>query len=242
MNQPRPLNLLLIALAGTTAGSIAQDCDPTLSNIEGPFYRTGAPERTDMYVATEGRQLVITGSVVGYDCRPINGAWLDFWHADSVGVYDNTSPLYAFRGQQFADEQGQYELVTNIPGEYPGRPKHLHVKVQGEVVDELTTQLYFPDDPLNDTDPWHDIELELLVELDVPGEALITSYTFQIDEPGSGYCFGDLNEDARVDGEDLSSLLARWGTDDPYADLNQGGLTDGFDLSALLGAWGDCFE
>lgn len=246
MNRPEELNstfaVLLIALGGISVSLIAQDCDPTLPNIEGPFYRTGAPERTDLYVASEGRQLMITGTVVGYDCRPIEGAWLDFWHADSSGIYDNTSPSYAFRGQQFADDEGRYELVTNVPGEYPGRPKHLHVKVQGEVVDELTTQLYFPDDPLNDSDPWHDIELELVIELDLPDRLLVASYTFQIDEPGTGYCPGDFNEDRRIDGEDLTTLLANWGTDNPLVDLDEDGLVGGADLSALLGFWGSCFD
>lgn len=237
-----PSIAILIALGGMYTSSIAQDCDPTLPNIEGPFYRTGAPERTDLYVASEGRQLVITGTVVGYDCRPINGAWLDFWHADSSGVYDNTSPTYEFRGQQFADDSGQYSLITNIPGEYPGRPKHLHVKVQGEIANVITTQLYFPDDPLNESDPWHDTELELVIDLDLPGELLVTSYTFQIDEPGTGYCPGDFNEDRKIDGQDLSTLLANWGTDNPLVDLNEDGLIDGADLSALLGLWGNCFD
>lgn len=229
--------LLGLALLGADSG---EECDPTIPNIEGPFYRIGAPERTDLYIPTEGPRLTIVGEVVGHDCLPIPGAWLDFWQADSLGIYDNASEDYRFRGQQFADERGEYILVTNLPGVYPGRPKHIHVKVQGEIDDVLTTQLYFPDDPLNDSDPWHDRSLEVLVIEELPDGEILATYRFQIDEPGVNPCPGDVNQDDAVDGSDLSALLGFWGTDDPSTDINGDGLVDGLDLSILLGAWGDC--
>lgn len=51
-------------------------------------------------------------------------------------------------------------------------------------------------------------------------------------------CLGDLNDDAAVDGSDLSILLGGWGT--AAGDLNGDSITDGADLSVLLGAWGAC--
>ena len=39
-----------------------------------------------------------------------------------------------------------------MPGLYPGRTRHIHVKVQGPNMPILTTQLYFPDEPQNATD------------------------------------------------------------------------------------------
>ena len=49
---------------------------------------------------------------------------------------------------------------------------------------------------------------------------------------------GDLNDDGRVDGADLTILLAAWG-DCPGcpADLNGDGVVDGADLTTLLGYW-----
>jgi protocatechuate 3,4-dioxygenase beta subunit len=234
--------IILTALLGLIciAAGDTEECDPTLPNIEGPFYRTGAPERDDLYDPIEGPRLTIIGQVVGHDCAPIAGAWLDFWQADSFGVYDNTSKDYEFRGQQYADEDGTFRLVTNLPGVYPGRPKHLHVKVQGELADVLTTQLYFPGDPLNDSDPWHDRELELQIIEELPNGELITSYQFQLDEPGAMFCAADFNEDGAVDGEDLTQLLGNWGTSDRTTDINGDDLVDGQDLSTLLGDWGVC--
>lgn len=39
-----------------------------------------------------------------------------------------------------------------MPGLYPGRTRHSHVKVQAPGGPVLTTQLYFPDEPRNQTD------------------------------------------------------------------------------------------
>lgn len=40
--------------------------------------------------------------------------------------------------------RGRYTLLTLVPGLYPGRTKHLHVKVQAPRKRALTTQLFFP--------------------------------------------------------------------------------------------------
>ncbi len=40
--------------------------------------------------------------------------------------------------------QGRYTLETIVPGEYPGRTQHIHVKVQAPNGPILTTQIYFP--------------------------------------------------------------------------------------------------
>ena len=48
----------------------------------------------------------------------------------------------------------------------------------------------------------------------------------------------DLNADGRVDGTDLSILLAAWGQTGTTADIDGSGIVDGVDLSSLLAAWG----
>jgi len=66
------------------------------------------------------------------------------------GCMTNTG--YRLRGHQFTDEAGRYALETVVPGLYPGRTRHLHVKVQAPNQPVLTTQLYFPGQPSNATD------------------------------------------------------------------------------------------
>jgi protocatechuate 3,4-dioxygenase beta subunit len=93
---------------------------------------------------------VLTGLVLSTACRPVAGALLDFWHADAAGAYDNQG--YRFRGHQYADGAGRYRLVTIVPGLYPGRTRHFHVKVQAPHRPVLTTQLYFPNQARNRSD------------------------------------------------------------------------------------------
>ena len=94
--------------------------------------------------------IVLTGYVLGTDCKPIAHALLDFWQADGKGQYDNAG--YTLRGRQFTDDAGRYHLETVVPGLYPGRTEHIHVKVQPPNGSVLTTQLFFPGVARNQTD------------------------------------------------------------------------------------------
>jgi protocatechuate 3,4-dioxygenase beta subunit len=80
----------------------------------------------------------------------VQGALVDFWQADGNGVYDNTG--FRLRGHQFADAAGRYRLETVVPGLYPGRTRHFHVRVQAPNRPVLTTQLYFPGERANQRD------------------------------------------------------------------------------------------
>ena len=91
-----------------------------------------------------GTPLKISGTVLDQDCQPVGGAVLDFWQADADGAYDNTG--YTLRGHLTADAQGKFTLDTIVPGEYPGRTPHIHVKVTPPGGSTLTTQLYLPSD------------------------------------------------------------------------------------------------
>jgi protocatechuate 3,4-dioxygenase beta subunit len=130
-------------------------CDPqrnlTSANAEGPYYMPDAPFRFSLLQAgMPGVRLVISGQVMSRDCTPLPGAVLDFWQANSAGVYDNEG--YTLRGRQRADAAGRYQLETVLPGEYPGRPPHIHVKVSAPGAPALTTQIYFAGQPGNDRD------------------------------------------------------------------------------------------
>jgi len=129
--------------------------DRTIAQTEGPYYTPRTPERASlMESGVTGIPLVVVGRVMTTACRPIPGAVLDFWQADSHGEYDNEG--YRLRGHQFADRHGQFRLGTIKPGAYGSmmfrRTPHIHVKVQGRDTPLLTTQLYFPDEPLNAQD------------------------------------------------------------------------------------------
>lgn len=120
----------------------------TPPQMEGPYYTPDTPKRnTLLKEGMPGTRLVLVGYVLDQDCQPLPNAWLDFWQADSNGDYDNAG--YRLRGHQFTDSQGRYYLETILPGLYSSRPiEHIHVKVKPESGAEVTSQLYFPDQPV----------------------------------------------------------------------------------------------
>lgn len=126
----------------------------------GPFFKTASPQRSSLVDAkSTGMRMVVSGRVLAPDCRPVANAKLDFWHASEHGAYDNRT--YRYRGHQFTDGEGRYRLETIRPAEYPGRTRHIHVKVQAPNGPTLTTQLYFPGEGLNKVDPLYRKELEM---------------------------------------------------------------------------------
>jgi hypothetical protein len=128
-------------LAPTPA--IADADDPTPRLTEGPYFTPNSPRRRAIAPArAAGTRLTLSGQVLTTAGRPIARALIDFWQCDARGVYDNEG--YRFRGHQLTDTRGRYALDTVVPGLYPGRTRHIHVKVQapGEAV--VTTQLFFP--------------------------------------------------------------------------------------------------
>src|SRR5918993_1218741 len=109
---------------------------PPLAAIAGQGDLFSSPARA------VGARLTLTGRVLTTTGKPIPQALIDVWQADARGSYDNAG--YRFRGHQFSNVKGQYTLFTVVPGLYPGRTKHIHVKVQAPNEPVLTTQLFFP--------------------------------------------------------------------------------------------------
>jgi protocatechuate 3,4-dioxygenase beta subunit len=121
----------------------------TPSDDEGPFYREGAPARTDLRVeGSRNAPLTLLGVVRAEDGKPLADVRLDLWHADAAGAYDMESPAFRHRGTLTTDAEGRYRFTTNLPGRYgfrdgSARPRHVHVKLSGKGLYDLTTQAYF---------------------------------------------------------------------------------------------------
>jgi len=157
--------------------SCGVDAAATPRQTEGPYFTRNSPQRRSLVVEdVAGPRLILGGSVLGLDCKPLAGALLDFWQADAEGAYDNQG--FRLRGHQFTDADGRYRLETVVPGLYPGRTRHIHVKVQAKGGPVLTTQLYFPDVPQNRRDGL--FSPALLVSTVQPGEGLQASFDFVV--------------------------------------------------------------
>jgi protocatechuate 3,4-dioxygenase beta subunit len=140
----------VLAPFGRTA--LAQTCGQmTARQTEGPFFKPSSPQRVTLIEpGTRAPRLAVSGRVLSRDCQPLKGALLDFWQADEHGEYDNRG--FRYRGHQFTDADGRWRLETIVPAAYPGRTRHIHVKVQPAGARILTTQLYFPNEPQNERD------------------------------------------------------------------------------------------
>lgn len=160
-NPKTPLYYEFPEIAQTDGGELiaTPSCDEvsaeTLRQTEGPFYKPNTPERSELREGVAaGTPLIVEGFVFDTQCRPIAGAVIDLWSCDSAGVYDNEG--FRLRGHQFTDANGYYRFSTVRPAAYKAgfawRTPHIHAKVQGRHTALLTTQLYFPDEPLNRKD------------------------------------------------------------------------------------------
>ena len=167
--------------ASTGAPNVSQTSDSlslTVSETEGPYYKAGSPEATNLVQPSmPGQVITITGQVLDQNGNPVANAWLDFWQANASGAYDNSG--YTLRGHQYTDANGYYTLTTVVPGLYPGRTEHIHVKVQAPNGRVLTTQLFFPGVAQNSRDSIYDPSLLLNVADNGDG-TLSATYNFVV--------------------------------------------------------------
>jgi len=149
------------SLAGKTVRQPAPpgpgELKQTPHEIEGPYFRLGAPMRSNLLEPGDKPELVLSGRVLNETGKPIPGAVVNVWSSDAVGNYDMLG--YKYTGYVLTDEDGRYEFTTIIPGCYfPRDAKHIHVKVQG-VSSPITTQLYIEGEPGNEDDAYYSPDL-----------------------------------------------------------------------------------
>jgi protocatechuate 3,4-dioxygenase beta subunit len=155
------------------------DDDLTPAQTEGPYFTPNSPERASLLEpGISGTGLVVAGAVLSTSCQAVARALVDFWQCDDRGDYDNAG--YRLRGHQFTDANGRYRLETIIPGLYPGRTRHIHVKVQAPNRPVLTTQLYFPDEPGNRSDRIFNADLVMEVRDAASGKEAVFNFVLNV--------------------------------------------------------------
>jgi catechol 1,2-dioxygenase len=137
----------------------------TTRTIEGPLYIAGAPlskgearldDGTD-----DGEVLFVEGQVRDVLGKPIRGAVVDVWHANTMGNYshfDSTQAAYNLRRRIETDKDGRYGFRSIMPsgyacprgsqtekllqamGRHGNRPAHVHFFVTAPGYRKLTTQ------------------------------------------------------------------------------------------------------
>jgi catechol 1,2-dioxygenase len=147
------------------------DC-ATTSDILGPFYRPGSPERSNLNLSgSKGKTVELLGKILHQDCvTPYKNAKVELWHCDAEGVYDNATAAFNYRGTVYTDAEGNYTFQTIIPVPYDAgggliRPAHFHLMVTADGYQSLVTQLYFTGDKNIPNDPWASVSKDRYLEV-----------------------------------------------------------------------------
>lgn len=163
----------VVASRAGAAGILGDACLRTPDQTEGPFYpiKDQADKDNDLTVVKGkavralGEIVYIRGQVMDDKCHPIPNALVEIWQACATGRYNHPGdpnkakldPNFQYWGKATTDKEGRYEFKTIKPGDYPAsatwqRPPHIHYKVHALGFHDLTTQLYFAGDALNEKD------------------------------------------------------------------------------------------
>lgn len=148
----------------------------TISEITGPLFASehASAKSCDMTRGSShgealGERVIVTGRLLDEDARALPNALIEIWQANAAGRYfhkwdQHDAPLdpnFSGVGRAVSDAQGRYCFVTIKPGAYPWknhynawRPAHIHFSIFGPAfATRLVTQMYFPGDPLLESDP-----------------------------------------------------------------------------------------
>ena len=149
-------------LLGAAVSGPVNALTATPRQSEGPFYPRIIPSDSDADltvfngIRAPGEVMEMVGRLFHAKGQPVSGGRIEIWHCDINGVYAHVgqSALPGFQGfgAVRTDSSGDYRFRTTFPGIYPGRTRHIHVKVNAEDGQALTTQMYFPDEPGNERD------------------------------------------------------------------------------------------
>lgn len=182
-NQDFPMgeiHLMSDCLGISELAVLLEDANHTRSteiNVEGPLYIPGLPERESGELIGEiGEKddpLFIHHKVMDVDGNPIAGCKVDIWQPNGEGYYfvqRDYLPEWNFYGRFTTDENGEFEVATVAPGDYPVplsgptgtlldqlgrhgyRAAHIHYKIHADGHDEFTTMMYFNRSPYVDSD------------------------------------------------------------------------------------------
>jgi protocatechuate 3,4-dioxygenase beta subunit len=132
--------LAFVALAAAVASAVAVSasgtpaaCQPTASDVAGPFERLDAPRRAKI-----GTGHVLQGRVLrAGDCAPVARALVMFWQSGPNGYTPRG------RGSVLTNRLGRFRIEGPVPTSY-GRAPHIHIAVIHPDYEELLTRYVVP--------------------------------------------------------------------------------------------------
>jgi len=171
----------------------------TETTVLGPFHVASSPLKKmgdTINLEDKGEPLIVSGMVVDESGKPIEGAMLDVWQANSEGFYDvqqkDIQPDMNLRGRFVTGADGRYWFRSSKPlfypiphdgpvgallrnlGRHPYRPAHIHFIVSAPGYQPIVTHLFDKNDPYLASDVVFGVKDSLVCEInqhDDPGRA-----------------------------------------------------------------------
>jgi protocatechuate 3,4-dioxygenase, alpha subunit len=115
-----------------------------------------------------GERVEIEGRLLDGDGAPVTDAMIEVWQANAAGRYNHPEDLQESKprdpnfhgfGRVATGPDGRFRLRTVKPGAVPGsdsaqQAPHISVSIFARgLLKRLVTRIYFPGEPLNETDP-----------------------------------------------------------------------------------------
>ena len=181
LSRRRLVRLATLAIGALTVTGVstvfANEQDPvrreTADLVTGPFYPRVKPSDRDAdltfvrghHQRAAGQVVQLSGRVTNLKGEPLRSAAIQIWQANTHGRYAHPSDPNThlsldpgFQGYALlrTDNDGRYRFTTIKPGAYSTprgdmRAPHIHFEIEGQI-DRKVTQLFFPNEPLNDKD------------------------------------------------------------------------------------------
>ena len=151
------------ALPAAAVAAAGPACIVRPEQTEGPYFIDEKLNRSDIRSEPSDNSIKLgvplrvvfqVSRIDGRSCKPLNGAVVDIWHCDALGVYSDvrdagfdTRGKKFLRGYQVTNPNGIAEFLTIYPGWYQGRAVHIHFKIRANSSTrqsfEFTSQFYF---------------------------------------------------------------------------------------------------
>lgn len=165
---------LVVGAVAIASGSTlkSESLVPTSSQDLGPFYPIIRPADHDADLTrvkgrsgtAMGQPINVIGRIVDAQGNPVSNAQVDLWQCNAAGRYDHPGdranpaaldPNFQGFARLATDRDGQFKFRSVKPKDYGTpigrRTPHIHFAIDGRA-ERLVTQMYFPGEPLNDSD------------------------------------------------------------------------------------------
>ncbi len=160
------------ALTSLAASARSQSLAATSSQDLGPFYPIIRPADHDADLTglkgrsgtAAGQPINVLGRIVDARGNPVRGAQVELWQCNAAGRYDHPGdranpsaldPNFQGFARLATDADGEFKFRSVKPKDYDTpigrRTPHIHFSIDGKR-ERLVTQMYFPGEPLNDSD------------------------------------------------------------------------------------------